>query len=136
MTPEQTIERVARAIDSVLFEQPPDADGINFLARAALSSLRPGDVLPEGMVVEQGWQTIETAPRDGTLIMLWCDYRDRERAEIARYAPEKFPGDYRPHGEFVWQSVGGTIAERIPTHWRPLPAPPASLSPKQKEEGE
>lgn len=69
------------------------------------------------------WQPIETAPKDGRVILLY----DPEYKEIAmaRYMPsEQKPGDY---GDFVWkQRDGETIAEKVPSHWAPVPAPPVS----------
>lgn len=47
------------------------------------------------------WQPIETAPRDGTWMLVACGWR-RE-------------------GE---DAIGGTIRWDIPTHWMPLPPPP------------
>lgn len=63
-----------------------------------------------GCAVEQGWRTMDTAPRDGT----------------------RFHGWFPAHG-----SIPGCVADVSwhhgcwhhphfvePTHWRPLPAPP------------
>ena len=72
------------------------------------------------------WQPIETAPRDGTLILLWDPEGDPP------YFPARFMRDDRPprspHGAFVWcqgsPAFGDRLAENVPTHWMPLPAPP------------
>jgi hypothetical protein len=73
-----------------------------------------------------GWQPIETAPRDGTLILLFCDHHDGDPEwRIGHYdqAPFGKPG---PFGRYVWQMQddGGCFAEQIVTHWMPLPDPP------------
>jgi hypothetical protein len=69
------------------------------------------------MIME--WQTIETAPRDGTKILCGrfvrgCEYNGRIRVDW--WATFKESG-YTGFGHFnatYWP----------PTHWMPLPAPP------------
>lgn len=67
-----------------------------------------------GYVVEQGWQDIATAPRDGVAILCYAPGTP-DRAAIRRT-------DY-------WWIEMGAFAHMKPvqpyTHWRPLPAPPA-----------
>lgn len=70
-----------------------------------------------------GWQPIETAPKDGTRVLLWIVHCN------AKYATSPFEegwigaciGSWSEHngGGFTWYGIYGT-----PTHWRPLPAPP------------
>jgi len=70
------------------------------------------------------WQPIETAPKDGT--------------DIIVYRP-KFDGDYIPQVGVDWwmlPSKTGFYSECWaksrkdcpPTHWQPLPKPPVTLS--------
>jgi len=62
-----------------------------------------------------GWMPIETAPKDGTKILLWPGYLmggDPMSGWWARLAGK-------------WVSAGEPF-EVAPTHWRPLPAPPAA----------
>ncbi len=71
------------------------------------------------------WQPIETAPKDGRLMLLW-DASNPDGYVVARWArDDRRPG---PFGPFVWLSghvrYGERLAEQIPTHWMPLPAPP------------
>jgi hypothetical protein len=63
------------------------------------------------------WQTIETAPKDGTeIILLWSGiaitgfYLDNSKTELP------WEG-FRPHSGVLWP-IGN------PTHWMPLPAAP------------
>jgi hypothetical protein len=56
------------------------------------------------------WQPIETAPRSGEVVLLWAPDFDRPRTGWT-YANDP------------WQDIRDSNAE--PTHWRPLPAPPA-----------
>lgn len=57
------------------------------------------------------WQPIETAPKDGTRILLWGDLPD-------------WDGCFYEVG--YWdESIGGFTCDVEPTHWQPLPKPPA-----------
>lgn len=79
--------------------------------------------LPAGMV--DGWRPIETAPRDGTQVDLWQPIGDSgDRIADCRW----MNGCWREWGigdfdTMDWRRLDG----REPTHWRPLPAPPAPL---------
>ena len=91
------------------------------------------------------WQPIETAPRDGTAVLVWVPGA-REGAEgawgrhgkntpsvaVAKYDDYKWrPEEERWTGDIVefesgWESTGSynvTVALK-PTHWMPLPEPP------------
>jgi hypothetical protein len=95
----------------------------------------------------QGWQPIETAPRDGTILLLYCPNGiDRLYAspKAAEHFTLGFSGDsggmyYRggwhsvESREEIW-GYGGemtgpmTEAECLdcePSHWMPLPPPPS-----------
>jgi hypothetical protein len=71
-----------------------------------------------------GWQPIESAPRDGTLVFLWDA---REQDEIDRVAVGKWLGPEDHHS-----IPGGMWAYRVdtmwwqffPTHWMPIPDDP------------
>lgn len=75
------------------------------------------------------WQPIETAPKDGSNILLWTVWDGDE------ISPEPFSevqlghwseGNDLPEGH-VFHRHSEWITERIgePTHWMPLPLPPA-----------
>ena len=77
------------------------------------------------------WQPIETAPRDGTWILLaggrveygW--YAEQPPLVVGQYTNDGPGGldDWQWH--FAWYD-GGYYGEYIgPTHWQPLPEPPA-----------
>ncbi len=70
------------------------------------------------------WQPIETAPKDGTRIMVASEHG----AWIAEYLPV-YESGYRP--DSPWNSVmlnHWHIPQHLrhikPTHWMPLPEPP------------
>ena len=68
-----------------------------------------------GLVVEQGWQPIETAPGHmGSEVLLF----------IPPFAPMQ--GVRRSDGTWMVgaRSIIGRLAPGHPTHWRPLPAEP------------
>ncbi len=72
-----------------------------------------------------GWRPIESAPRDGTLILL-------ARGERVTYGHWVRLEDAEDIDEPYWHSWDGgflTDPEYDATHWMPLPAPP-------KEDGE
>lgn len=65
----------------------------------------------------QGWQPIETAPKDGSVLMLWTKY-----------------GEYPIFGKYSatydeWLEYGGSEYKFTPTHWMPLPAAPGAATP-------
>lgn len=70
------------------------------------------------------WQPIDTAPMDGTPILLFA-----QEPLIGFWA--KSPRPYKFEGwTSGWETVGGQydagfIPISAPTHWMPLPAPPS-----------
>ena len=65
------------------------------------------------------WQPIETAPQDGTQILVF----GHDTFAVAEFRN----GEWRDMGDIGW---GGFYAEVMPTHWMPLPEPPSNLSNK------
>lgn len=69
---------------------------------------------------EGGWRPIETAPKDGTDVLLHVDWQ-----------PLTVIGFYgtRTEDEATWRVAWDHAAVRDgydePTHWQPLPAPPS-----------
>jgi len=113
---------------------------------ALLSAARQASTQGPG----EGWQPIETAPRDGTSIILFCPQGDgspgstyritegfwlSEPGGTTEYRDQwgRYEGQTDDPGFDGWVSMDGGFSEStmMPTHWRPLPAPPAS----QTQEG-
>lgn len=75
----------------------------------------------QSIACTNGWRPIETAPKDGTQILVYGIYRD-----------ELFNKDTKPSVHVVlyqydlWEITGGCIYQSWvdATHWQPLPKPP------------
>lgn len=63
------------------------------------------------------WQPIETAPKDGTIVDLWCG-RDGERLVNYRRT------DLGNGNVFYEPVVIGRTCVRTATYWMPQPTPP------------
>ena len=69
------------------------------------------------------WQPIETAPRDGTTILVW----QKGSVEFARWNTGPWNKMPRPFWDGTLAALWGKMTARNhpPTHWMPLPPPPA-----------
>lgn len=92
----------------------PSADKIREGIRAVLAATRTPDAAG-------GWEAIESAPRDGTRILL-----------IGHRGDQIDIGEYGAHGRYLGKVQGYEVCwstapgyKVTPTHWRPLPAPPS-----------
>jgi len=102
------------------------------IAVSAMLSARPTPPTAEGIgntdtpptEPPSGWQPIETAPRDGTPVLLTCGERALEpdgdtHCDIGRWGKDFW-------GEPSWvMNAGGDWPNA--TYWQPLPAPPKPL---------
>jgi hypothetical protein len=94
-----------------------------------------GRIAPDGWVAVQGGQPIETAPKDGTQIML-MEFEEDMILRILPFCKWCIP-EHNPHWgvereqwcctEYKYFSYG--TYEKVPqsfkaTHWMPLPEPP------------
>ena len=111
------------------------------IARAILSLRDKPDQFPDAakMMPVSGWQPIETAPKDGTQIILTngVSVAQGEWLHQEPYARENrdLDGRYISQDEFDgfdgWiDFVGGMLPE--PTHWQPLPPPPNGITAKEQ----
>lgn len=78
---------------------------------------------------EAGWQPIETAPRDGSWILLsggTCkgDEDYQKRIVTGQYTNELNGGKTDWHWQFAWFDGGYYGQYDNPSHWQPLPASP------------
>ena len=122
-TKEQARDVIARWHSSVPWttDGPAICDVDYQYADAILSALDGA-----GLVIEQGWQDIETAPKDGTEILVLCPYEGA--GLVFWFSPlNNHRGGWQPcsFDEGNW----GGRSEPAPTHWRPLPTSPSAPSP-------
>ena len=81
---------------------------------------------PTDEAASQGWQPIETAPKDETRILLWSTMFGG-RAIGGRWNTDRYAKRPRPFWDTDGQ-LGGKDAHRVrhATHWQPLPETPAA----------
>jgi len=65
----------------------------------------------------EGWQPIETAPKDETEVLLWCGPREMQLG-VWQASPSVEGGG--------WWMTTAECSTIYPTHWQPLPAPPTT----------
>ncbi len=115
--PDDEIEAVARVIcvdDGSRFDEWKGYRNRAEAAIRALDAVRAGNA-------DAGWQPIETAPKDGTPILLIISGRELHVDEdtpcgIGRWKPDFW-------GENNWCMDSGDFWPGA-THWMPLPTPP------------
>lgn len=90
--------------------------------RASFVAWRDAERLVRAELAKRQWQPIETAPKDGAVVDLWC-YGGRVTNCRWSKATQQF---------HAW---GGTILTE-PTHWMPLPDPPTEKLSTGDNEGE
>lgn len=75
----------------------------------------------------EGWRTIESAPKDGTWVLIYDPSFEGEMAvSIGSYmtADERDKKGRFKCGEWCLFEWDGLPSHATPTHWRPLPLPP------------
>lgn len=82
-----------------------------------------------GSEVGTVWRTIETAPKDGTWVLLTgciSDDEDRGQPCVVGQWTNYLNGNTLPDGwwQFAWFDGGYYGRVSPPTHWMPLPSPP------------
>lgn len=75
---------------------------------------------PGGLVAGNFWQPIETAPMDGTEIILFYPHMSDGLVTAGYFHVAQ--DDYESH----WYADLVNGGASPPTHWRPLPEPPIS----------
>jgi hypothetical protein len=74
------------------------------------------------------WQPIETAPKDGTWLLLAGGKCEGDEGDEGRIVSGQWAGGTDPRWQFAWYDSGYYGEYSDPSHWMPLPAPPASPS--------
>ena len=105
-------DRDARARETIALCDHDWSDAERHIAAALRSAHASG--LSER---DAGWQAIESAPRDGTMILGWCRSLGRQ---IVYWGAQP---EHNPHATWISATCRINHIDK-PTHWRPLPAPP------------
>jgi hypothetical protein len=102
-------------------------EAVNEMTKRARLAIEAAHPSPASSAVRRaqpapgGWQPIETAPRDGTTVLLFS--RDGSAAD-----GYWLQAGYNGCGAWIWPYVYKT-----PAHWQPLPEPPAQLAGRGEE---
>ena len=87
-------------------------------AIAARDATAPAAPAAEAVTGRDEWQPIETAPKDGTWVLGWAQ---------SDSAPYRISWGRNHDGRLAWSTTFCSFASGYLTHWRPLPAPPATI---------
>lgn len=70
------------------------------------------------------WQPIETAPKDGTKVLVYTGTRNGMTASPAMWDEDKYAKRIRPFWSRL-DAIGRSDSRgNQPTHWMPMPLPP------------
>ena len=71
------------------------------------------------------WQLIETAPKDGSAVLVYPPTWETRKAAIAEWDSDEYAKKPRPYWSRDDDMGRVTISRaKPPTHWMPLPPPP------------
>jgi len=125
---ESALLKVLAALQEYL---PPDGIGANECISKILSivdpwpvglshpapSTKPADDRIADAGKTNGWQPIETAPKNSKAILVHC--AERKNTYTVTWArDDEFPWSGK------WKHFAGDFLNEVPTHWMPLPAAP------------
>lgn len=71
------------------------------------------------------WQPIESAPRDGTPVLVWRGPTDIFVAHYVSPVDVFGPDDSDDYVKRWWSTDGQDLTGPMPSHWTPLPEPPS-----------
>jgi hypothetical protein len=103
---------------------------INGLIKAGVGAVGKVQAELKQLRAERAWQPIETAPRTADYILVWDPAYMTTRVVSWYDAPRVGP---KIHPNDGYWGISMSDQECEPTHWQPLPAPPASESNRQAE---
>lgn len=116
------LEKTADAIEALTAAELPEA------AYAEAISAAPH------MSSGEGWQPIETAPKDGSMFICWVDaVRYDERDDGSFDTADCSEVDFcqwraSKHGGYFMNMMGDIGDGQVISHWQPLPPPPIDNS--------
>lgn len=80
----------------------------------------------EALAAMRGWQPIETAPKDGTDILLYPSLWDRP-CDMGRWNDDIYAKRPSPYWDRPFPASRGACRAATPTHWMSLPQPPEDV---------
>ncbi len=123
---DEAVEIIGNLIDGIEKHGMYSKESTLMSLTQAYYSLRPQNPplasSPSSAPAESGWQPIETAPKDGSLVLIGYDGGSNPYATNA-YVHSPYVKPKRFHKHFGW------LVEPLvePTHWMPLPAAPQAV---------
>jgi hypothetical protein len=127
MTRLQALEAVAQRMRTIVAAREAE-EGEGPITRLALDDAEQAldtldaisaDLAADGYAVEQDWQPIATAPKDGTKVLVYARVLHPEKWGV-HLEPIICAASYHPDAGWCVCKI------RDATHWRPLPTPPAA----------
>lgn len=105
---------------------------LSAIGAGGVEPLRPRQCL-HGISEPSGWRDIETAPKDGTAVLVYPSTWDDRTCSTASWESDRYAKKPRPY----WRrddDLGrvNRSREALTTHWMPMPLPP---SPSSADEG-
>lgn len=80
------------------------------------------------------WQPIETAPKDGTVVLVWPPTWPNRSCSTARWNSDEYANRPAPFWDRDDGLLHRTTSRAIPpTLWQPLPPPPNAVSQQAEE---
>lgn len=73
------------------------------------------------------WKTIDSAPKDGTVVLLFCPKSwDSEGVRVGWWCTSPAEHNFDDSGWYDDESASHDVSDLYgePTHWMPLPEPP------------
>lgn len=118
------VERVMALADRFVDAAGSESGHAEEMADIARSALRAAVEALAASAQPAGWRPIETAPKDGTHVLVWPPTWNG-LSSCARWDADEYAKRPRP----LWRrndDLGRVLVSRgtAPTHWMPLPAPP------------
>jgi len=137
MTPisDDSVANIRRlATDKLQRGEPVTTSGTPWLT--LLARLDAAERERDELRAAQGWRTIDSAPRDGTHILM---HGEQNYHEGVRFGGAVTVSGYWDAIDEAWCSTGSTWTGPFyaPTHWQPLPPPPTrqpKRSPSMRED--
>lgn len=130
LTDRQELAAEIRALSPAPAVEPGDdvtPEAVETLRKAAARTMNVEEwegITPVSPPHGGEWRTMESAPKDGTLVHLWfSDKRPPHQLQVMSWRTKDVAFQDEPLT--TWWNRYGLRSEHEPTHWHPLPPPPS-----------